>query len=127
MRKLETVQKEEKLNDAHSIGEIGPGGAYHHYMVVKHGETPVAAKQCGTVLADITYQKGPRRESSSISGILDGDLLEIVRDRLKSFQAGEFANEYNAEALEHVEAALEALNRRVEDRIKRNVLGTNNK
>ena len=55
------------------------------------------------------------------------DLLEIVRDRLKAFQAGDFATEYNAQALVHVEEALMWLNRRVEDRIERQVLGTNNK
>ncbi|MDY4947783.1 MAG: ABC transporter ATPase, partial [Clostridium cadaveris] len=33
----------------------------------------------------------------------------------------------NAKALEHIEIALMYANRRVEDRIERNVLGTNNK
>lgn len=78
-------------------------------------------------IAIIQFQKGPRKESDSVHGVIDGDLLEIVRDRLKSFQNGPFASEYNAEALEHVEAAPDALNRRVEDRIARNVLGTNTK
>ena len=70
-------------------------------------------------------QCGSRKEENSIHGVIDSDLLEIVRDRLKSFQAGPFASEYNAKALEHVEEALMWLNRRVEDRIERNVLGKN--
>ena len=41
--------------------------------------------------------------------------------------SGEFATEYNAKALEYIELALMYMNRRVEDRIERNVLGTNNK
>ena len=44
---------------------------------------------------------------------------------MKAFQNGPFASEYNAEALMHIEEALKALNRRVEDRISRNVLGKN--
>lgn len=40
------------------------------------------------------------------------------------FQEGEFATEYNEKALEHIEQALYWLNKRVEDRAKRNVLGT---
>ncbi|HHD2802129.1 TPA: ABC transporter ATPase, partial [Clostridium perfringens] len=35
--------------------------------------------------------------------------------------------EYNEKALEHIELALMYMNRRVEDRIERNVLGTNKK
>ena len=69
----------------------------------------------------------PRNESGSTHGVIDTDLLEIVRDRLKAFQAGDFATEYNAQALVHVEEALMWLNRRVKDRIERQVLGTNNK
>ena len=46
---------------------------------------------------------------------------------MKAFQAGPFASEYNEKALEHIELALMYLNRRVEDRIERNVLGKNEK
>lgn len=72
-------------------------------------------------------QKGPRKEESSQHGVIDTDLLEIVRDRLKSFQAGPFSSRENACALTHIEEALMWLNRRVEDRIEREVLGTNQK
>lgn len=119
---LSTIQKREKLNTIETLGEKGPGGAYHHYVVF-HGLAP----ERDETRTDIKFQKGPRNEEDSIGGVLDVDLLEIVRDRLKAFQAGPFSSEYNAKALEHIEEALMWMNRRVEDRIERNVLGTYNK
>lgn len=113
---LSTIQKREKLNKVERMGEVGPGGAYHEYAI-----------SCNAFFTEICFQKGPRKEKNSVPGVIDSDLLEIVRDRLKSFQAGPFASEYNAQALLHVEEALMWLNRRVEDRIERNVLGKNEK
>lgn len=75
----------------------------------------------------IQFQNGARKLPDSIAGVLDTDLLEIVRDRLKGFQKGEFATRENAIALTHIEDALLWMNKRVEDRIERNVLGTDNK
>lgn len=120
-KKLSTIQKREKLNDVLSNDALGPGGAHHNYLITESGDGDVE------ILAEIQFQKGARNLPDSVRGVLDPDLLEIVRDRLKGFQNGEFATEYNAKALEHVELALMYLNRRVEDRIERNVLGTNNK
>lgn len=122
MRKLNTIQKREKLNLVHAVDEIGPGGANHEYVIEINSGIPLSA-----IVGRIQFQKGPRHIDSSTSGVIDTDLLEIVRDRLVSFQAGDFASEYNAQALLHIEEALMWLNRRVEDRIERNVLGTNNK
>lgn len=119
MRELSTIQKREKLNNIFAADEIGPGGANHEYNIGK--------QDTSELLLNIKFQKGPRKEADSQQGVIDGDLLEIVRDRLKAFQAGPFNSEYNAKALEHIEEALMWLNRRVEDRIERNVLGTNNK
>jgi hypothetical protein len=59
--------------------------------------------------------------------VLDTDLLEIVRHRLQCFQEGDFKTRENAIALTHIEEALLWMNKRVEDRIERNVLGTMNK
>ena len=78
-------------------------------------------------LATIEFQNGARNLPDSISGVLDTDLLEIVRDRLKSFQSGQFSCRENAVALTHVEEALMWMNRRVEERAERKVLGTDNK
>ena len=79
------------------------------------------------ILTEIQFQNGARRLPDSVHGVLDTDLLEIVRDRLKGFQSGEYACRENACALTHIEEALMWLNRRVEDRIERCVIGTNNK
>lgn len=126
MRKLSTIQKREKLNDVYAVDEIGPGGANHRYAI-KYDLYPVGEPTKTIDLIEIQMQCGPRNEESSQHGVIDSDLLEIVRDRLKSFQEGPFATRENACALTHIEEALMWLNRRVEDRIERNVLGTNNK
>ena len=115
--KLETIQTQAKLNEIHTIGEPGPGGGYHEYRIVK-SENP---KQS---VGLFWFQNGHRNDPKSTPGVIDSDLLGVVRHRLQCFQAGESACEYNQEALEHIEKALEAMNRRVEDRIKRNVLAT---
>ena len=117
MRELTTIQKREKLNKVFAVDEKGNGGANHRYIIVDNDNT----------YADIQFQNGARKIQSSTHGVIDSDLLEIVRDRLISFQEGEFATEYNAKALEHIEIALMYMNRRVEDRIERNVLGKNEK
>ena len=117
MEKLSTIQKREKLNEVHRYGEPGPGGAYHDYDIYPDNNA-VEPIIC------IQFQKGPRKDPGARHGVIDTDLMEIVRDRLKSFQAGEFATRENAVALTHIEEALMWMNRRVEDRIERQVLGT---
>lgn len=117
MRELNTIQKREKLNRVYAIDEKGNGGANHRYKIdCPHSNVTI-----------IQFQNGARKLHDSVHGVLDADLLEIVRDRLKGFQSGEFATRENALALTHIEEALMWMNRRVEDRIERNVLGTNNK
>lgn len=118
MRELSTIQKREKLNNVYAVDEPGAGGANHKYGIYA---SPAE------LLATINFQNGPRKEETSIPGVIDSDLLEIVRDRLKSFQAGPYACRENACALTHIEEALMWMNRRVEDRIERNVLGKNEK
>ena len=138
MRKLLTIQKREKLNNVFAVDEPGVGNANHVYAipdakfvdeVFLDEDGLVSTNSCDSHLlhAGIYFQHGARKEFESKMGVLDTDLLEIVRDRLKGFQSGEFATEYNAQALLHVEEALMWLNRRVEDRIERNVLGTEQK
>lgn len=116
--KLRTLQKHNRLNSIWTTDPIGPGGAHHEYAICK------STDEQRQVLQEINFQKGPRDESTSVDGILDVDLLEIVRDRLASFQAGEFRCRENACALTHIEEALMWMNRRVEDRYERGVLGT---
>lgn len=116
MEKLSTIQKRGNLNEVHRIGEKGPGGAHHEYMIV--------SAEGQHILEHIQFQNGPRNEQGSSEGILDCDLLEIVRDRLTAFQLGDMGCRENNLALHHIEEALMWMNRRVEDRIDRGVLGT---
>lgn len=117
MRELETIQKEDNLNYVRAIDDRDPSNANHEYEVVR--------KDTDEVLLTVRHQKGPRNVESSIPGVLDVDLLEIVRDRLKGFQAGPYSCVFNEMALTHVEQALQALNERVIDRKRREVLGKN--
>ena len=128
MEKLISVQKREKLNDVYAVDEKGNGGANHRYIICKKDELLwTNGNNSIGVLEDISFQNGPRKEKDSINGILDVDLLEIVKHRLECFQEGEFSSQYNERALHHITDALIWMNKRVEDRISRNVLGTNNK
>ena len=121
MEKLNTIQKCNKLNEVYRSGDVGPGGAYHHYTIdIDHEGTPIKREH-------IYFQDGPRNVEGSKNGILDVDLLEIVRDRLTCFQNGDFACAENYMALQNVEQALLWLNKRVEDRAERGVLGTEEK
>lgn len=121
---LSTIQKREKLNFINAVDEVGPGGANHKYLIQSYS---MDGQGNADVYETIKFQKGARNEEGSIHGVIDSDLLEIVRDRLKSFQNGPFSSRENAVALTHIEEALMWMNRRVEDRIERNVLGRNEK
>ena len=130
MKQLSTIQKLENLNDVFAIDVPGPGGAHHLYQVCKHN-TGRISEEDGTfrtrpenMVLTVQMQYGGRNAAWSISGAVDADLLEIVRDRLRDFQAGPYSCRENACALTHIEEALMWLNRRVEDRITRGVLGT---
>ena len=116
-KKLTTIQYKGNLNDVYRSGEKGVGNAYLEYLIKTNDDEPKE-------LAKIKFQKGSREESGSEVGVIDSDLLEIVRNRLKLFQEGQFDCTENAMALIHIETAIMWLNRRVEDRIKRDVIGT---
>lgn len=122
MKKLSTIQKREKLNEIYATGEKVNGEAYHVYDITydSKGDGYISNHR-------ISFQDGPRKVNGSTNGVIDTDLLEIVRHRLQCFQAGEFATRENEVALTHIEEALLWMNKRVEDRIERNVLGTMNK
>ena len=120
MEKLSTIQKRNNLNLVFRCNDVGPGGAYHDYLIELDGSGKVFG-------IPIAFQKGARKDPDARHGVLDSDLLEIVRDRLTAFQAGEFACRENEMALTNIEEALMWMNRRAEDRAERNVLGTYNK
>jgi len=121
--KLNTIQKREKLNSVFVTDRKGNGGANHQYLI---GKANAEIDEVKTLMI-VQMQNGARKLEDSIHGVLDTDLLEIVRHRLQCFQKGDFATRDNAVALTHIEEALMWMNRRVEDRIERNVLGTMNK
>jgi hypothetical protein len=118
MRKLTTIQKRENLNTVFAADEKGNGGANHNYII---------DFQDGNNICNIQFQNGPRLVEDSIHGVIDSDLLEIVLDRMKSFQQGPFSSRENAIVITKLEECLMWMNRRVEDRIERNVLGKNEK
>lgn len=121
MDKLSTIQKRNKLNNVYVADEKGCGGAYHKYVVCEYDSSGLPLDE----IVEINFQHGPRFEPGSITGILDTDLLEIVRHRLQCFQEGAYATRENDMALLLIEEALLWMNKRVEDRLERNVLGTN--
>lgn len=113
------IQREDNLNVVKYDDTPGPGNGRHYYEVER--------ADTGDTLARIQFQHGARKEEGSTPGVLEGDLLEIVRHRLQCFQSGEFATRENALALTAIEEALMWLNKRKEDRKERGVLGTNNR
>lgn len=78
------------------------------------------ADDCGRII----FQHGPVKEFGN-----NGTTIEIVIAaliaRLQGFQAGPFANAYNAKAIVHLADAIEALESRTRDRQERGVEGTN--
>lgn len=111
--------------------EPGQGGACHWYTVDNPASQEVideAAAQGQEVawpdLLSIHFQNGPIQEVG-VNGVQQEHLLAVVEDRLACFQAGPFANRYNAKALEYVQMALEMLHRRTTDRLARGVEGMN--
>lgn len=117
--KLDTVQTENKLNEVYAVGDKGPGGAYHTYDICTRGNDES--------IVYIDFQKGARFKPDSTTGVLIGDLLEIVRHQLQCFQEGEYACDANEAALDGVTKALVALNFRSTDRASRGVLSKEEK
>ena len=110
--KITTVQYKGNLNEVYRVAEKAVGNAYREYIIRTKEDDPVE-------LARIKFQKGARNEPGSEVGVIDSDL--------KLYQEGEFECTENAMALVHIETAIMWLNRRVEDRIKRDVIGTHKK
>ena len=107
--------------------EPGSGGANHLYEITgfETGTNPslpsdgVQPKSRTTIL----FQNGPINEVG-VNGVTHEALLAILADRLRGFQGGKYANEDNALALAHIEAAQSSLQMRTRARIARGVEGT---
>lgn len=114
------------LNEALLIGvldEPGQGGACHQYQIRKHVKDEDDAT-ADVELVQLHFQNGPIKEFG-VNGISGEALLAIVRDRLECFQRGPFACVTNQQALDHVVAAMEALQSRTRERLERGVEGRN--
>lgn len=75
----------------------------------------------------ISWQNGPLgrgNERREPNGAFVEDVIDAAADRIRFYQSSRFACADNAEALQHLEAAMEALQRRTKDREKRAVEGT---
>jgi len=126
MEKLNTIQKNNNLNEIYAVDGKGAGGAHHRYIICKPGVTRwMDGSNDYGVVEEIRFQHGPRFEEGSQEGVSMSDLLEICRNQLSCFQKGEFATRENAIALTHIEEALLWLNKRSEERFERGVLGSN--
>ena len=116
MREL-TDHKLNGLNDALKISVLdkpGQGGPCHRYLIHTESQGPNCA---------IEFQNGPIKEAG-VNGISGEALIAINIDRLRSFQAGPFASEDNAHALDHLQKALFFLQKRTLKRLARGVEGT---
>ncbi len=118
MREL-TSHKVNGLNEALRItvlDEPGAGGANHKYGIDLLG----GESNSGPL---IPFQNGPIAEVG-VNGVSQEALLAIVEDRLKCFQAGQYACRENAIALTHIQDAMHWLHHRTRERVARGVEGT---
>lgn len=115
--------------DVEVMDQPGAGGACHRYDVTGYDSkgnpssvdrNGYESSHCRTI---ILFQNGPISENG-VNGLTHEVLLEIVADRLRSFQAGPFKCRENAIALTKTEEAILWLQKRTRDRMARNVEGT---
>jgi hypothetical protein len=131
MREL-TGHKVNPANDVLKIevlDEPGAGGANHLYHITgfssrSNASDPWTARHGQPAEhSTILFQNGPIAEVG-VNGITHEALLAILIDRLEAFQAGPYANDYNATALSHLQSAQGALLDRTRERMARSVEGT---
>lgn len=74
----------------------------------------------------VSWQNGPLKGTPTAkrNGAFVEDLIKASVARLEHYQLSDFACEENAEALDHLNKALAALNRRTQKRVDRGVEGT---
>ena len=103
--------------------EPGAGGANHRYVISGFDTfNNPSDPSLGFESMDIVFQNGPI-QTAGVNGITQEVLLAIVIDRLRSFQAGPFPCDENAEALDYCEMALDFLKERTKMRLARGVEG----
>lgn len=104
-----------RINDDEPIrifaaGPVNPAGAQNNYVaVIVEGED--ITKDLGT----INFQNGHPDEHGR-NGVTLETLLAVCHHRLSCFQVGPFPCKQNAEAIQHIERALESLKDRTRER-----------
>jgi hypothetical protein len=106
--------------------EPGAGGANHVYVIEGFSNDGSDGLPAGTRGIAVNFQNGPIKEFG-VNGVTQEALATIIIDRLRSFQAGPFAGDYNARALQCFEEGLGWLKQRTKDRMTRGVEGTHQK
>jgi hypothetical protein len=101
--------------EINAVDEKADGGAHHEYIIRLDGVIEIP-DTC------IKFQKGPVLEAG-LNGVTEVSLLAIVAHRLESFQEGDYPCEENGRALDAIFAALDALQDRTRNRIRRGVEG----
>jgi hypothetical protein len=106
----------------------GHGGSSHSYEITGFNTATNRARHSDGFQTDhqqklsIIFQNGTVPEAG-VNGVTQEALLAVVIDRLQGFQSGQFACEENQVALDHCEAALNALLERTAKREARGVEG----
>lgn len=105
------------------VDEPGAGGANHAYLISGFDTRSNPSKMGDADAVGIIFQNGTIPENG-INGVTQEALLAIVADRLRSFQKGPFSCKENACALTHIEEAMDWLQQRTLQRLRRGVEGT---
>ncbi len=74
----------------------------------------------------VSWQNGPlgRGNDRRPNGAFVEDVIAAAEDRIEFYQSSKFACDYNAEAIDHLRKAIDALQRRTRDRKAKGVEGT---
>jgi hypothetical protein len=108
--------------------DAGAGGANHAYLVSNFDLSTNKSAGDGVVqnasTCQVIYFQNGTIPENGMNGLTHEVLLAIVSDRLRSFQAGQFACKANACALAHIEEAMHWLQQRTIERMRRGVEGT---
>ena len=92
-------------------------------MATESNTPPSAGELVERPFLAVTWQKGLPTESG-INGCRVDDVLDVVAEKLQTYQAGPLACEENAEALDALAAALAALEARRQRRKEQGVFNT---
>jgi hypothetical protein len=103
-------------------GKPKRGGAPSDYYLKADGES----SQGDPYDVLLCFQDG-HPGTVGYNGVLDSALLSILIDRQEGFLSGPWPSEEGREALHHLRKALEAMDRRVADRVKRDVMNKDQK